>query len=215
MTGHSVIEDFQHSMSCDRIPRIQQFIESKSLVISCNVSFYLISTPFVLWNLYYSIQSILCNQIATLWGASWMQRNQVWIMLNIKPWWVQLILGWVASVLTELGIQYWTAPICRSLNLGFSHWDNVKKLSRPSLNMYIISLYKKSLSLVYFGFLSSSLLYDASQYTMFASHSPTHRSTSHQSHLNLSLGSVVVHQGLSSRTGFRHLFPTSSSSNME
>ena len=44
-------------------------------------------------------------------------------------------LGWVAFVLTGLGMQSWTAPICRFLNLGFSHWSSsVRELSRPLIS---------------------------------------------------------------------------------
>ena len=55
-------------------------------------------------------------------------------MLNVRPWCVWLVLGWVASGLTEMGIKCWTAPTCRSLNLGISHQGNsVRELALLAL----------------------------------------------------------------------------------
>ncbi len=75
-------------------------------------------------------------------GASYVQRYNFCYILNVKSQWVWLALGWVASVLTELGIQCWTAPICRFPNLSFSQWSTgVRDLIGPSLHNLILPLY--------------------------------------------------------------------------
>ena len=95
------------------------------------------STPFqciLSDNRFWSTQQYVVN--ANHWGASLVRRYWFCNMLNVKPQWVWSVLGWVASVLTEMGIECGTAPICRSLNLGFSHWGNsVRGWNGPSLTL--------------------------------------------------------------------------------
>ena len=84
-----------------------------------SIQSHTIKSNTVQFNSIHFVLHVTLNGILT--RASWVQMHWLCNKLNAKPRWVQLGLGWVASVLTKMCIQCWTAPICRSLNLAFSH----------------------------------------------------------------------------------------------